>query len=95
MSFLWELNWLPRQVAGVSGSDSPLEDLLVHLRKHYAFVVPRDAFASPAAVGTLSRQTPSQFAVSFSAPCRVCFITALQHCTLCVVFICTFDSYIH
>lgn len=44
-----------------------LEDLLVHLRKHYAFVVPRDAFASPAAVGTLSRQTPSQFAVSFSA----------------------------
>lgn len=67
VSFLWELNWLPPQVAGVSGSDSPLEDLLVHLRKHYAFVVPRDAFASPAAVGTLSRQTPSQFAVSFSA----------------------------
>lgn len=67
VSFLWELNWLPPQVAGVSGSDSPLEDLLVHLRKHYAFVVPRGAFASPAAVGTLSRQTPSQFAVSFSA----------------------------
>lgn len=67
MSFLWELNWLPSQVAGVSGSDSPFEDLSVHLRKHYAFAVLRDAFASPPAVGALSRQTPSQFAVSFSA----------------------------